>query len=95
MKKQEVRGEPLPYRKIHRQRKKITEIRGIYKVWLRAKRYILRLEASNQIRMYVTSDGLLGAKVEAKEFREGFDDHELKRKYWQNKLGVRLIVERV
>ena len=56
---------------------------------------LLRLEAANHVRIYVTSKGLLGNKIEAKEFKEGFDDPEVKRRYWSNKLGIKLITERV
>lgn len=95
MKKQERIGEPTTHKKIQKARKNIKEIRGIYRAWLKAKKFVLRLEAANHVRIYVTSKGLLGSKIEAKEFKEGFDDPEVKRKYWSNKLGIKLITERI
>lgn len=97
MHKNERVGQPKSYKAIQpAKRKKITKIRGLYKLWLKANRYRLRLKAAKNNYIYVgTAHTLTSDKAKAIEFREGFDDYEVKRKYWQDKLGVQLIVERI
>lgn len=96
MLKQQRVGEPLSYKKLAKPRKpKIKELRGIYKAWLNSPKYLLRLEADQSIRIYVTVDGKLGSKEDAKKFAVGFDDHIVKKDYWSRMLKVKLIVERV
>jgi hypothetical protein len=97
MLKQELIGEPEPLAKVQRRanRKSIREIRGIAKAYSKAPRFVLRLESNHLVRVYVTADGLLGTRDNAKRFAMGFDDEETKRKYWAGRLGVKLVIEHV
>ncbi len=89
-------GEPLPYKKLDRSKaKNIKDLRGIFKAWQKAPKFVLRLDASKELRMYLTVDGKLGLKAEAKKFASGFDDPQLKKDYWKSRLHVSFVVEHV
>lgn len=97
MLKQNRIGEPIPLKKVQGVKKKgIKEIKGIAAAYRKAPAYALRLESDRSVRVYVTMDGKLDMdKTVAKKFKEGFDDPEVKRKFWMSKLGVKLITERL
>jgi hypothetical protein len=83
-------GDALPYQKLDRKgAKSIRAIRGIYKAWLKAQKYILRLD-SNGLRYYLSKDEQLTKdRKEAKIFKHGFDNPLAKVKYWNTKLGLK------
>lgn len=84
-----INGEPTPYQNLNRKyAKDIRSIRGIYKAWQRAPKFLLRLRSSG-LRYYLSNDEQLTTdRKQAKVFRHGFDNPQLKIKYWNNKLGL-------
>lgn len=94
MKKQDKAGEPLSYKQLPKE-KSIKSIRGIYRLWTKAQKFGLRLDAVVLPRMYVHKDGkgLTPDRKEAKRFAHGFDNPELKKSFWMDRLSTKLIVE--
>lgn len=92
--KPKEKGEPMSYKKIPKPpTPSLKQVRGLYQCWLRAPKFILRLEAQ-ELRMYLSEDGgLTKERKEAKKFAHGFDDPEVKTKYWSERLGLKFKTE--
>jgi hypothetical protein len=87
-------GEALSYTSLDRRGvKDIRVLRGIFKAWNRAPKFILRLD-SNGLRYYLsTDDQLTNDRKQAKVFRKGFDSEDVKEKFWSIKLGLKFHAE--
>lgn len=85
--KPKEKGRPLPYKNLDKP-KSMKGIRGIFKSWQSAPKFILRLQA-NGIRFYLSKkESLTDDRKLAMTFANGFDSPEVKRKYWSERLGV-------
>lgn len=95
--KPKEKGKPLSYKKLDKSAAKdIKSIRGIFKGWQKAPKYLLRLQSNPQIRMYISKDGLLTAdRKEALQFAHGFDNQAIKIEYWTRTLGFKVTPENI
>jgi hypothetical protein len=88
------KGLALPHNKVSKKgAKNIREIRGIYKMYLKAPIFLLKLAGEVSNSLFITSKGeLTPDKSKAVQYRYGYDDPERKRTYWQEKTKVKLII---
>lgn len=91
------KGEPRNHKQLGQHNARdIRTIKGIYASWLKAPRYVLRLDANTNVRMYVGKGNKLVSKQrDAIHFVLGFDREEVKKNFWEKELRVKLLVERV
>lgn len=74
----------------------IRQTRGLLKAWQKAPKYVLRLVANTENRMYLSKDGnLTKDKDNRMEFAFGFDDPERKVSVWGKELGLAFITEAI
>lgn len=93
-KKQDQTGEPMPYKDLPKS-KSIKSIRGIYKLWCKAPKYILKLATGQFARLYIHENGkeFTSDRKLAKKFAHGFDNPEVKRDFWEAKISNKIVIE--
>lgn len=70
-------------------KKSVPLIRGVFKAWLKSPKFVLLLDAQVVDRQYLTKQGSLTTSIkEAVKFAYGFDEPEVKVKYWNQKTGL-------
>jgi hypothetical protein len=90
------KGEPRNHKQIqdHSNPRPIRQIRGVFKAWSKAPKFLLRVKASNDLRLYLSKEGNVTVdRKEAKQFALGFDNPETKAAYWSNKFNLIFIQE--
>ena len=99
--KPKEKGKPLSYKKLDKSKAtSARSIRGIYNGWKRAPKFILRLDSTAELRMYLGADDqgngiLIDDRNKAVKFAHGFDNPEHKSAFWKEKLGVKFRTENI
>jgi hypothetical protein len=95
--KPKEKGKPLSYKKLDKSKAtNIKTIKGIFKGWEKAPKYIMRVQSSPHIRMYLNKEGTITMdKKEALQFAHGYDNTSIKAEYWTRQTGIAMKPENI
>lgn len=89
------KGKPLSHKKLGQANaKSVRSIRGIYEGWKKAPKFILRVQSSPYIRLYLgktSNDKGVNITLDRKhamEFAHGYDNLSIKCEYWARQAGL-------